>query len=80
MTRPEAGRADIVRRRRGGLQRRLGRRGPAATMTQQGAALQNYNNELVKCEWPRGEAGGQEAGFPYPGDQPRGQHHRLKIL
>lgn len=27
-------------------------------MTQQGAALQNYNNELVKCERPRGGAGG----------------------
>lgn len=26
----------------------------AVTMTQQGAALQNYNNELVKCERPRG--------------------------
>ena len=59
MTLLGAGRAEIVRRRRGGRQRRLGRRGTAATMTQQGAALQNYNNELVKCEWPRGEAGGQ---------------------
>lgn len=28
-------------------------------MTQQGAALQNYNNELVKCERPRGAPAGQ---------------------
>lgn len=42
-------------------------------MTQQGAALQNYNNELVKCEWPRGEAGGQAgraAGSPACGPGP----------
>ncbi|XP_059494234.1 Sjoegren syndrome nuclear autoantigen 1 isoform X1 [Stegostoma tigrinum] len=25
-------------------------------MSQQGAALQSYNNELVKCEWEPGEA------------------------
>lgn len=39
---------------------------PAATMTQQGAALQNYNNELVKCERPRGgvhRAGWEGAGL-----------------
>lgn len=30
-----------------------------ATMTQQGAAMQNYNNELVKCERPRGGPAGQ---------------------
>lgn len=38
----------------------------AATMTQQGAALQNYNNELVKCERPRGgvcRAGWEGAGL-----------------
>lgn len=35
-------------------------------MTQQGAALQNYNNELVKCERPRGgvcRAGWEGAGL-----------------
>lgn len=30
-------------------------------MTQQGAALQNYNNELVKCERPSG--GARRAGW-----------------
>lgn len=37
-----------------------------ATMTQQGAAMQNYNNELVKCERPRGgacRAGGEGVGL-----------------
>ncbi|KAK1333948.1 hypothetical protein QTO34_004946 [Cnephaeus nilssonii] len=46
-----AGGRRAVRRRGREAARRLGRR-PAAggsDMTQQGAALQNYNNELVKC-------------------------------
>lgn len=36
-------------------------------MTQQGAALQNYNNELVKCARPRGGApwaGGEGVASP----------------
>ncbi|XP_057610759.1 microtubule nucleation factor SSNA1 [Chionomys nivalis] len=41
---------EAVRRRGiGGAGRRLRLPGAAPTMTQQGAALQNYNNELVKC-------------------------------
>jgi hypothetical protein len=42
--------------------RRLGWRCPASTMTQQGAALQNYNNELVKCERRTAGGGGPWAG------------------
>lgn len=35
-------------------------------MTQQGAALQNYNNELVKCERPRGVPARQAWGAGAP--------------
>lgn len=59
--------AEAVRRRGiGGAGRRLRLPGAAPTMTQQGAALQNYNNELVKCELRAREAAGCGRGSGRP--------------